>query len=120
VVEDYHRLHEEFYGYRFEGIPIELVRLTVVVSAPEPELPPLAPSENGGGPAETTREVYFPGGGFVTTPVLRREQVGLGARPGPLVVESMDSTIVVPPDWTLDADATGILELRRQVGEAPP
>jgi hypothetical protein len=32
----------------------------------------------------------------------------------------MDSTIVVPPDWTLDADATGILELRRQVGEASP
>jgi N-methylhydantoinase A len=118
VVEDYHRLHEEFYGYRFDGIPIELVRISVVVSGLEPELPPLLPGENGSGPAETTREVYAPGLGFVTTPVLRRERVSLGARPGPLVVESMDSTIFVPPGWTLDADAGGILELRRHEEEA--
>jgi hypothetical protein len=26
----------------------------------------------------------------------------------------MDSTIVVPPDWTLEADESGVLELRKE------
>jgi N-methylhydantoinase A len=119
VVEDYHRLHEAFYGYRFDGIPIELVRVSVVVSAPEPELPPLQPGEASGAPIETTRGVYSPGLGFVTTPVLRREHGSDGARPGPLVVESMDSTIFVPPGWTLEAREDATLELRRSEGAVP-
>jgi N-methylhydantoinase A len=114
IVENYHRLHEEFYGYRFEGIPVELVRITVVVAAEEPLLPPMTPGGNGtASTADTKRDVYFPGHGFLSTPVVRSERVEPGARPGPLVVESMDSTIVVPPHWTLEADATGIVELYR-------
>jgi N-methylhydantoinase A len=110
VVEDYHRLHEEFYGYRFEGIPVELVRITVVVNAAEPALPAL--TANGAAPAgETVRQVHFPGHGFLETPVVRREQAH--PAPGPLVIESMDSTVVVPPGWRLEVDADGVLELLR-------
>jgi N-methylhydantoinase A len=110
LVEDYHRLHEEFYGYRFEGIPVELVRVTVVVAAPEPELPPMTTGADGAAP-ETTREVHFPGHGFLATRVVRRELARSG--PGPLVVESMDSTVVVPPEWRLEVDVDGVLELTR-------
>ena len=112
VVERYHRLHEEFYGYRFEGIPIELVRISVVVAAPEPVLPPMATGVAGDGAApETAREVFFPEHGFVETPIVHREAVRSAA--GPLVVESMDSTVVVPPQWRLDLAAGGLLELTR-------
>jgi len=112
VVEGYHRLHEEFYGYRFEGIPIELVRISVVVAAPEPVLPAMRPSGDSR-EADEVREVYFPDHGFVPTPIVRWERVEAGSSQGPLVVESMDSTIVVPPDWTLEADESGVLELHK-------
>ncbi len=39
--ERYHELHHEFYGYRFDGAPIELVRIAVAVAGPDAELPPL-------------------------------------------------------------------------------
>ena len=114
VVESYHRLHEEFYGYRFEGIPVELVRISVVVAASEPALPPMTAGADGAaGLEETTREVYFPATGFLPTPVARWERLEPGSRPGPLIVESMDSTVVVPPHWSLDIAPDGILELRR-------
>lgn len=112
IVESYHRLHEEFYGYRFEGIPIELVRISVVVSAPEPALPSMRPSGDVSS-ADGMRGVYFPDHEFLPTPIVRWERVEAGSRQGPLVVESMDSTIVVPPHWTLEADESGVLELRK-------
>ena len=40
-------------------------------------------------------------------------------RPGPAIVESMDSTVVVPPSWTLAVRAGGILELVKEREEAP-
>jgi N-methylhydantoinase A len=119
VVENYHRLHEDFYGYRFEGIPVELVRISVVVAAEEPALPAMTPGTQSVAPADGgERDVYYPGHGFLSTPVVRIERVEPGERPGPLVVESMDSTIVVPPHWTLRADPTGIVELYRLAGPA--
>jgi N-methylhydantoinase A len=109
TVEAYHRLHEDFYGYRFEGIPVELVRATAVALGREPTLPAMAAEETGGEAAE--RDVFFPAHGFVATPVVRREDV----RPaeGPLIVESMDSTVVVPPGWRLDVARDGTLELTK-------
>jgi len=37
-------------------------------------------------------------------------------RPGPLIVESLDTTVVVPPGWDVEGDEMGILELRRVDG----
>jgi N-methylhydantoinase A len=113
VYADYHRLYEGFYGYRLEGIPIELVRLSAVVTAPAAALRPVA-SPGAAPGAEELRDVYFDGG-FVPTPILRRESLGEGERrAGPLIVESMDSTVVVPPAWTLVVQAGGILELAKE------
>ena len=46
--------------------------------------------------------------------VLARESVKPGVtRPGPLIVESADTTVVVPPGWRLIAEAGGLLALER-------
>ena len=45
--------------------------------------------------------------------VARTELIGAEARQGPMIVESMDTTVVVPPGWTVESDAVGVLELRR-------
>jgi N-methylhydantoinase A len=118
VYEEFARLYEGFYGYRLDGIPIELVRLEVVVLGGEVGIGAMRGGPDGPGEsAEAKRQVWFPGPGFVSTPVVRREALGAGTeRAGSLVVEEMDSTIVVPPHWRLAVTAGGILELVREDG----
>ncbi|MEZ5098805.1 MAG: hydantoinase/oxoprolinase family protein [Thermoleophilia bacterium] len=115
VYAEYGRLYEGFYGYRLDGIPVELVRLSVVISAAPPALPGLAPEEAAAGGELRQREVYFPGQGFVATRVVHRDALVPGtAFVGPAIVESMDSTVVVPPGWWLEAQASGVLDLVRE------
>lgn len=114
VYADYHRLYEDFYGYRLEGIPIELVRLSAVVTAAGADVR-RTPRRAAAAAEAENRDVHFDGG-FVAAPILRREVLGEGERrDGPLIVESMDSTVVVPPAWTLLVRAGGLLELLREV-----
>jgi len=124
VLERYHELHHEFYGYRLDGLPVELVRLLVTATADGAgTLPSLsldvrgrtaAPQDAG----ERTADVHFADGGFRPTPVVARSALaGTGERAGPLIVESMDTTVVVPPGWTISSDAVGILDLRRSGGD---
>ena len=115
VYEDFARLYEGFYGYRLDGIPIEIVRLQVVVVGEQLAFPEPTQSEASRNGEETLRDVWFPEHGFVLTPVVRREDIAAGTtRDGPLVLEEMDSTIVVPPHWLLRSERSGMLELERK------
>lgn len=63
-----------------------------------------------------TRQVHFGAAhGWLETPVMARESL-TGRQSGPLIVQSADSTIVVPPDVVLSADPAGNLlaELPRE------
>lgn len=124
VYERYHQLHHEFYGYRLDAIPVELVRLMVTATAADAgALPALSLDVQGRTaaqepPGSRTADVHF-AGGFRPTPVVARGELAGGeARHGPMIVESMDTTIVVPPGWSVETDAVGILELRRAGGDA--
>jgi N-methylhydantoinase A len=126
VFERYHQLHHEFYGYRLDALPVELVRLLVTATAADTApLPALSLDVRGDAPAgerpaARTAEVHF-GDAFQTTPVVARtELIGAAVRQGPLIVESMDTTVVVPPGWAVESDPVGILELRRTAAPAPP
>ena len=111
---EYGRLYEGFYGYRLDGIPIETVRLAVVASGEAPSFGRLPGVPEAAEAPPRERDVYFPGEGFVPTRIVRREALAPGGElPGPAVVEFMDSTVVVPPAWTLAARDDGILEVRR-------
>jgi N-methylhydantoinase A len=122
VLERYHQLHHEFYGYRLDAIPVELVRLMVTATAADTgALPALSLDVHGrtaaaDAPEARTADVHFDGG-FQPTPVIARtELIGAESRQGPLIVESLDTTVVVPPGWTVESDEVGILELRRSGG----
>ena len=114
IYADYGRFYEEFYGYRLDGIPVELVQLSVIVSGAPPALTGdllVADSDAAGAGA---RDVFFPEHDFVSTPIRRREGLASTERlSGPVVVESMDSTVVVPPAWQLERLPSGILNLTR-------
>ncbi len=115
VFGDFARLYEGFYGYRLDGIPIELVRLSVVATGEEP-VPSRRPGGGGDGDGATVdpRPVFFPGHDYVETRVVRRSTLASDTElDGPLVVEEMDSTIVVPPGWSLSVLTDGMLEVTR-------
>ena len=115
IYADYRRLYEEFYGYRLDGIPVELVQLSVIVSGAPPELAGELLVGGAGMPPRSQ-----PGTCSSPNTISFRRRSG-DARAllrtsgwvGPLVVESMDSTIVVPPAWQLERLPSGILNLTR-------
>jgi N-methylhydantoinase A len=112
VYEEFARLYEGFYGYRLDGIPIELVRLQVVVAGEPPRVRSEPVGVSPETAEETRRQVWF--GTFGSTPVLRRKTIAPGASlTGPLVIEEMDSTVVVPPAWRVAVTRDGTLEVTR-------
>jgi N-methylhydantoinase A len=63
-----------------------------------------------------TRDVYW-GKGFVKTKIYERDLLKCGNRiEGPAIIESPDTTYVVPPNWsyTVDKYLNGILEVSRE------
>lgn len=109
--------HEITYGHSADDAPIQSVNLRVVgtVATPDGALvdlrAALQPSEAIG----RFREVYFgPSFGSRDTPILRRVDLGSGARQGPVVIEEYDTTCVVPPDWAASLDEGGNIILTRQ------
>jgi N-methylhydantoinase A len=111
---EYGRLYEGFYGYRLDGIPIELVRLAVIASGETPSFERLPGVPDQVTADVGTRDVFFPDTGFVPTRIVRREALGPGDQlAGPGIVEFMDSTVVVPPEWALRTRPDGILEVER-------
>ena len=114
IYVDYGRLYEEFYGYRLDGIPVELVQLTVIATGAPAELEGELLTSARVDEEAAMRQVFFPEHDFIATPALHRQSLDLDAEiKGPIVVESMDSTIVVPPEWRLKRLASGILDLTR-------
>jgi N-methylhydantoinase A len=92
------------------------VNVRVALRVPPAPLPALSRPEARRAPAPVgTRDVFFAEAGrFVPTPVYQRATLPVGfAVAGPLVIEQMDSTVIVPPDVKGVVDDWGnvVLEL---------
>ncbi len=109
--------YRETFGYANDE-PVELVNLRLVARGTGVErldfgLIRMAPEAVAG--AAGTRPVSFERGQPpVETPVVARGAMGAGKRAGPLIVESYDTTVIVPPGTTVHADAIGNLILEVQ------
>ncbi|HKV56232.1 MAG TPA: hydantoinase/oxoprolinase family protein [Candidatus Binataceae bacterium] len=110
--------HDRTYGYHRDD-PIELVslRLRALASAGSISFADLAAKSSvahGTPVAESrAREAFFgPANGLMMTPVRSRFEVN-GREPGPIIVEEPDTTVVVPPGWTVERDVFANLVLTR-------
>jgi N-methylhydantoinase A len=112
LAADYHDKHRMTYGHASPDEPVQLVNIRVSAVG---RLDSLDLSRAAGGPARgktVTRSVHFKETGLVACDVMPRELLGPGSeRPGPVIVESMDTTIVVPPGWRLRVDPSGFIIL---------
>jgi N-methylhydantoinase A len=119
IQEQFHEAHARAYGYAAREDPVELVnvRLTAIGVSPKPRLKAL-PQGSGDfrGAVKGHRPVWFgETSEFVPCPVVDRYRLQWDDRiPGPAVIEELDSTTVVHPDYLAVVDQYGNLLLRRQ------
>ncbi|MFD1569812.1 hydantoinase/oxoprolinase family protein [Halorubrum laminariae] len=98
--------HEAAYGYRADE-PVELVNCRVTVAVAR-DAPPVA-HDAAGDPVTGTREAAFAGEPR-ETPVYARARLRSGETvDGPVVVEGDESTVVVPPRWSVRVRDDGAL-----------
>ncbi|WP_421998541.1 hydantoinase/oxoprolinase family protein [Reyranella sp.] len=113
---DFRRRHRDIYGYETdEHWELQSLRLSARVGR-TPRFGPMAATAGAPTPMSVA-PCWFDKGGAVPTP--RYDRDSLPAETviaGPAIVEDAWSTIVVPPGWTLRADAMGHL----WIGEAMP
>ena len=114
VVERFHALYQHLHGHPAPDSIVEAVsfrlRVRVPVAKPDPEGDNAAAEPGAGG----KRIVTFDGRTEMEAPVHGRGDIGDAAMPGPLIVEQIDATTIVPPGWAAHRDRFGniVLEAR--------
>jgi N-methylhydantoinase A len=98
------------YGYRDETA-IELVKIRLIgrgLRAQRLDFAAMRVTERAAANSSGSRAVSFGRGqSFTDTPILTRASIDGKARPGPLIIDEFDATIVVPPDAKVWRDAIG-------------
>ena len=113
LAETFHARHAQTYGHANRAEPVQLVNLRVTALGRQPPLR-MAQAADPDSRRVRERDVWFSGGGFVPTPVHWR----LGLLPGeslmgPTIIEALDSTTVVPPQWIARIDEFGCIRMMR-------
>jgi N-methylhydantoinase A len=101
--------HEQAYGFRAPaGEGVEMTSLTLLARglSDTPRLPACIPPPPAVAPAGV-RHAWFPGAGWIATPVVCRAQLSDVPRAGPLIMMEYDATCLVPPGATARRDAFG-------------
>ena len=115
LAEAFRKEHSRLHGYAADA-PVELVtmRLTARASVSRPPLEVEAPrARDLAGAMLGSRQVHFPGVGFVKCPIYDRDGIPEGvASAGPAVIEQMDTTTIVFPGQEFERDRTGNLVLQ--------
>jgi len=102
--------HERTYGHRGSSQRIEIVnlRLRAMAKAPASERFDVFSRTATEHHEANSRDAYFGSEhGMLQTPVLGRTDLGEEPRPGPLIVEEMDATTVIPPGAAARVDEVG-------------
>jgi N-methylhydantoinase A len=118
IVERFHNLHERAYGYARRKEAVEFVNLRVVAlgKLPEFKLTERTPQRKEALRPIDHREVCF-AGAVVKAPIYQRDHLDQGSEiSGPAIVEQMDSTIVIFPEYQAVTDRYGNLLMRVREG----
>ncbi len=115
IAQAFHDRHRTTYGHDNREEPVQLVSVRVSAIG---AIPPLTVRANtapmGTDAVKGERELWFRQGGAVTAKVYDRARMPAGlAAPGPAVIESRESTILVPPDRLAKMTETGFVVLAR-------
>jgi N-methylhydantoinase A len=111
INELFEKEHERTYGYRSINEKIELVNIRVIGRQITPtvrqtDLTTIGSSLYDYVQNKSDRKAYFGQElGLIEVPVISRYDVDLQYQAGPAIIEEYDTTIVVPPDWSVRRDS---------------
>ena len=116
LVERFHERHQAVHGHAARGADVEAVsyRVRAIVAVPKLDIAERSPVVGDNKAAAGTRTMSDGRGNRVTAEIWRRADLPLNkAMSGPIIVEQLDSTTVVPPGSSVRCDTYGNLELER-------
>ena len=108
IAELFGEQHAKTYGFRAPAQePVELMGLSVLARGEpdRPRLPDRIPPRHDAVPA--SRRAWFPGDGWIETPVVNRATLAAAARKGPFIVQEYDATCLVPRGASAAVDDFG-------------
>lgn len=112
----FHQEHQREYSFSDPAQAVEIYGLRVIGLGlvDKPEFPRLSTDGDLSAAKTEERQVYFgEAGGFFAAAIYDRAKLPAGAVfDGPAIVEQMDSTVVIPPDWRAEVDDFGNIVLR--------
>jgi len=115
IVESFHQRHRKTYGHDNRSEPVQIVsaRLSAIGL-----LPALAirsePAQSAAQALKDRREIWFRETGTIPADVYERARMPAHMdAAGPAVIESLESTILVPPGWHAKMNADGFVLLER-------
>jgi N-methylhydantoinase A len=115
IAETFHQRHLATYGHDNRAEPVQIVSVRVAAIG---TIPPLVirdvPAPAGADALKARRKLWFRETGAVEAAVYDRRRMPAGLElTGPAVIESLESTILVPPGWTATTDEDGFVLMTR-------
>ena len=115
IAEAFHARHLQTYGHDNRTEPVKIVNIRVAAIG---MIPPLIirdiPADVGTEVIKSRRQLWFRETGEVDAPIYDRRWMPLGLKvTGPAVIESLESTILVPPRWHANVIEDGFVVLTR-------
>ena len=117
AIADFHAEHKRSYGYCKEAATVQFVSYRVsaigIIDKPDLQAEPVESDVPLPEPLEIRKVLFQNGEEYVRTPVYCREALKPGqVMEGPCILEQMDTTIVVPVEWTIHVDGYHNLVIR--------
>ncbi|MCY4370558.1 MAG: hydantoinase/oxoprolinase family protein [bacterium] len=112
--QDFHLAHELTYGHSTPDEPVQLISVRLRATVRTPKAGNIfAMQPDGDRTTDGSRLAFFgKRDGVLATPVVSRRSVPVEEVGGPMIVEDMDATTVVPPRFTVRRDQMGNLVIR--------
>jgi N-methylhydantoinase A len=119
IAKGFHDRHLHTYGHDNRSEPVQIVSVRVTaIGATAPLAIRDSVARAGTDAVKTKRQLWFRDSGLTDATIYDRKRMPAGfAVAGPAVIESLESTILVPPGWQAEMNADGfVLLTRRQQG----
>ncbi|WCK53412.1 hydantoinase/oxoprolinase family protein [Aneurinibacillus sp. Ricciae_BoGa-3] len=109
ALEQFHKEHEREFAFsnRQQSVEIYGLRVAATGFVPKPDLQVEQPEGNLSDAIKGSRQVYFEeSGGFIESTIYDRIILPVGSIFfGPAIVDQLDSTVVIPPDFIAEVDS---------------